>query len=41
MSNELDYQEQSAQDLRLNVIEGEFDLSQFQIFKTEVLQGLT
>ena len=38
MSNELDYQEQSAQDLRLNVIEGEFDLSQFQIFKTGVLQ---
>ena len=36
--SELDYQEQSAHDLRLSVIKGEFDLSQFQIFKTEILQ---
>lgn len=38
LTGELDYQEQSAHDLRLNVIEGNFDLSQFQIFKTKVLR---
>ena len=38
VSNRMNYSEQSAQDLRLNVIEGEFDLSQFQVFKTEVLR---
>ncbi len=38
LSNSLKYSEQSARDLRLCVIEGEFDLSQFQIFKTDVLR---
>ena len=38
VTSELDYREQSAYDLRLSVIEGNFDLSQFQIFKTKILR---
>lgn len=38
MTGELDYKEQSARDLRLNVVQGDFDLSQFQIFKSKVLR---
>ena len=39
LPNRLKYSEQSARDLRLSVIEGEVDLSQFQIFKTEFLRS--